>query len=202
MATIARPHPRQHRAARPTADSHDFPTRHYDLVKEFVIALGVMALLTTLLAAVFSSPDENAITMRSWAAADPNDVVATATGELAGTTTSATYGAPYNHASEGQTLLGVPLQKWGGVRHPVSSADLVLGPLAGVSGNGDLRAALARWRSASEAQRNAWATAYADALAQAPGGTRRRCRPVTTGRCPPWRRASSRWPAPVGSRER
>jgi hypothetical protein len=154
----------------PTPDSHDFPTRRYDLVKEFVIALAVVALLTTVLAAVFSSPDENAITMRSWAEADPHDVVATATGELAGTTTSATYGAPYNHASEGQKLLGIPLQKWGGVRIPVSSSDLVLQPLAGVSGNAGLDAALTAWKGASTEQQKSWATGYADALAKAPDG--------------------------------
>jgi len=168
MATITRP-PRQHRGARPVADSHDFPTRRYDLVKEFVIALAVMALLTTVLAAVFSSPDENAITMRSWAAADPDDVVATATGELAGTTTSATYGAPYNHASEGQTLLGIPLQKWGGARIPVDSQDLVLQPLAGVSGDPAVTKALAAWKGASATQQAAWSAAYADALAKAGG---------------------------------
>ena len=172
MATITRP-PRQHRGARPTADSHDFPTRRYDLVKEFVIALAVMTLLTTVLAAIFSSPDENAITMRSWASADPNDVVATATGELAGTTTSATYGAPYNHASEGQKLLGIPLQKWGGVRIPVDSADLVIQPLSGIAGdNFALKRTLAQWNNASPQQQQAWATAYADALAKAPSGQR------------------------------
>ena len=167
MATVT--HARRHQPATP--DSHDFATRPYDLVKEFVIALGVMALLTTVLAAVFSSPDENAITMRDWAQKAPDDVVATAAGELAGTTTSATYGAPYNHASEGQKLLGIPLQKWGGVRVPVDSQNLVLQPLAGVAGdNPVLSSALAAWSNASAGQQQAWATAYADALAKAPAG--------------------------------
>ena len=66
-----------------------------------------------MLAAVFSSPDEQAITLAGWAAADPDDVVATAAGELAGTTTSATYGPPYNHAAEGQKLLGRPAAEVG-----------------------------------------------------------------------------------------
>ena len=153
----------------PTPDAHDFATRPYDLVKEFVIALVAMTLLVVVLAAVFSSPDERAITMRDWASAAPNDVVATATGELAGTTTSATYGAPYNHASPGQTLLGIPLQRWGGVRIPLSSADLVLQPLSGVSARPALRAALTRWRAASPSVRAGWATAYADALTAANG---------------------------------
>jgi hypothetical protein len=166
MATVTAPR----RPAHPTPDSHDFPTRHYDLVKEFVIALAVMALLTTVLAAVFSSPDEKAITMKDWAEADPADVVATATGELAGTTTSATYGAPYNHASDGQKVLGIPLQKWGGVRIPVDSAALVLDPLTRSATDPPTRAALAAWRSAPAATRTAWATAYGDALGKAPDG--------------------------------
>ncbi len=164
-ATVERP-----RRARRTPDSHGFPTRSYDLVKELVIALVVVSLLTVLLAALFSSPDENAITMRRWSQVAPDDVVATATGELAGTTASATYGPPYNSAAEGQTLLGVPLQKWGGVRLPVDSQQLVLQPLSQATGNPVLAAALTRWSAASPSQQKAWATGYADALANAPGG--------------------------------
>ena len=92
------------RSRRVTPDSHEYPTRSYDLVKEFVIALGVVTVLSLLLAAVFSSPDDQAITMSGWAQAAPGDVVATATGELAGTTTSATYGPPYNNAATGQQI--------------------------------------------------------------------------------------------------
>ena len=155
----------------PTPDSHGFPTRSYDLVKEFVIALVVMSALSLLLAAVFSSPDDPAITMSRWASADPANVVATAAGELAGTTTSATYGPPYNNASEGQQVLGLKLQKWGGVRVPVSSSDLVLQPLRDAAVNSpSLSAALALWNAAGPTQQQAWATAYADALAKAPGG--------------------------------
>jgi hypothetical protein len=166
MATATRPRPQ---VAAP--DSHDFRTRRYDLVKEFVIALVVVSLVTVVLAAVFSSPDEKAITMSTWAKADPNDVVATATGELAGTTTSATYGPPYNSNSDGQKLFGLPLQKWGGVRLPVSSQDLVLQPLAGVTGDTALRTALSTWSSASPHQQSTWANSYATALAKAPGGS-------------------------------
>ena len=106
-----------------TPDTHLFPTRDYDLVREFVIALVVVSALTVLLAAVFSSPDRKAITLSAWAKAAPNDVVATATAELAGTSTSAGYGAPYNHASVGQKLGPLPLQKWGRVRIPVEQRE-------------------------------------------------------------------------------
>jgi hypothetical protein len=63
-----------------TPDSHDFPTRPYDLAKEFVIALVVALVLACGLAAIFSSPDDPAITMSAWAKAAPSDVVATAAG--------------------------------------------------------------------------------------------------------------------------
>ncbi len=167
-----------------TRGSLEFPTRPYDLVKEFVIAFVVIALLTVGLAAAFSSPDERAITMRSWAQAAPADVVATATGELAGTTASATYGPPYNNNAPGQTLVGIPLQRWGGVRLPVNSANLVLQPLRDVAATRPLRAALALWRAASPGVRHGWATAYADALAKAPGGNPAKVAPGHYGPVP------------------
>lgn len=163
----------RHRSpARPspaTPDAHDFATRPYDLVKEFVLALVAVSLLTAGLAAVFSSPDEPAITLQSWARAAPDDVRATAAAELAGTSGSATYGPPYNSNAEGQKLLGIPTQKLGGVRLPVDSSSLVSQPLAQVSGDVRLRAALARWRAADPGRRLAWAKGYAAALAKSGG---------------------------------
>ena len=154
-----------------TPDTHLFPTRPYDLVKEFVIAVVVVGLLTVLLAAVFSSPDRKAITLANWANAAPEDVVATATAELAGTSTSASYGAPYNRASDGQKLGPLPVQRWGSVRIPIDSAnDLVITPLSTVTGSPDLTAALQTWRAATADQQTTWAGAYADALAAAPDG--------------------------------
>jgi hypothetical protein len=153
-----------------TPDSHDFPTRRYDLVKEFVIALIVVLVLAGGLAAIFSSPDDKAITMSGWAKAAPGDVVATAAGELAGTTTSAGYGPPYNSNADGQKLGPLPLQKWAGVRLPVDSSSLVLGPLSNLSNNPELTVALAAWKGAPPAQQTKWATAYSDALGKAPDG--------------------------------
>ena len=154
-----------------TPDAHQFPTRPYDLVREFVIALVVVTMLTVLLAAVFSSPDRKAITLADWAAAAPTDVVATATAELAGSSGSAGYGAPYNDAAEGQKIGPLPTQKWGGVRIPVDSAnDLVITPLHAVTGDAGLTTALQAWQAAAPDQQTTWATAYGDALAQAPDG--------------------------------
>jgi len=150
-----------------TPDSHDFPTRRYDLVREFVIALVVVLVLSAGLAAIFSSPDAKAITMSAWAKADPDNLVTTAAAELAGTTTSATYGAPYNTNAEGQKLGPLPLQKWGGVRIPIDSADLVLGPLSNNGGDPAVSSAVATWKAAAPEQRTKWATDYVDAIGTA-----------------------------------
>jgi hypothetical protein len=150
-----------------TPDSHDFPTRRYDLVKEFVIALVVVLVLSGALAVIFSSPDEKPITMSAWAKADPDNLVTTAASELAGATTSAGYGAPYNTAAEGQKLGPLPLQKWGGVRLPIDSADLVLGPLGNISDSPEVSTALTTWKAATPEQQTKWATAYTDAIGTA-----------------------------------
>jgi hypothetical protein len=171
MTTSTAPRRATRTARDGTPDSHGFATRPYDLVKEFVVALVVVSLLTVGLAAAFSSPDEKAITMRDWANTAPNDVVATAAGELAGTTTSASFGPPYNTAADGAALGPLTLQKWAGVTLPLDSAqDLVLAPLAGVTDNSKLTDALAAWQSAGVDQQTKWASDYSDALAQAPDG--------------------------------
>jgi hypothetical protein len=173
-----------------TPDAHLFPTRSYDLVREFVIALVVTGVLTVLLAAVFSSPDRKAITLATWAQGAPADVVATATAELAGTSASAGYGPPYNHAAEGQKLGPLATQKWGGVRISIDSAnDLVITPLRSVSGDAGLTAALQAWQSATADQQATWSSAYSDALSTAPDGDPAKVKsgdygpvPVLTGR--------------------
>jgi hypothetical protein len=167
MTTTSKARPQARKKTGATPDSHDFPTRPYDLVKEFVIALVVILVLSGGLAVVFSSPDEQAITMSSWAKADANNLVTTAVGELAGTTTSATYGPPYNTNGDGLKLGPLSLQKWAGVRTPVVSADLVLGPLGGVSGDSALTSALAAWKAGTPDQQTKWATDYSDAIGAA-----------------------------------
>jgi hypothetical protein len=155
-----------------TPDAHLFPKRPYDLVREFTIALGIIVVLTLALAGVLSSPDRPAITLADWAKAAPADVVATATMELAGTSPSASYGPPYNHAARGQTLGPAPLASWGGVRIPVNSADdLVINPLRSSANDPELTTALSTWHRATPAQQARWANAYLAALTKAPNGT-------------------------------
>ncbi|MEP7369986.1 MAG: hypothetical protein ABI662_10040 [Dermatophilaceae bacterium] len=166
----AQPHaPKQRRGFTP--ESRSFPTRPYDLVKEFAIALVVILVLTLVLAAVFSSPDEKAISLQAWARAAPNDVIATATAELAGTSTSASYGAPYNTNSPGQTIGPLDLQRWAGVRIPIDAADdLVLAPLRSMTTDTTVTSALSTWDATTPVQRLTWANNYAGALAATTDG--------------------------------
>ncbi len=140
------------------------PKRPYDLIKELVIALVVVTLLIGACAAIFSSPDERAVTLQQWSQTAPSDFVATTTGELAGTTISAAYGPPYNNAAEGLKLGPLKLQKWSGVTIPVNpSSDFVLTPLKS-SIDPDVATARATWLSASTDQQTKWAQDYAAAI--------------------------------------
>jgi hypothetical protein len=160
------------RPSDPDALAWTGPKRSYDLVKEFVIALIVVTLLTVVLAAVFSSPDEKQITLGQWAQAEPNDFVATSATELDGTSGSATYGAPYtDDPSAAQKIGPLAPQNWPGVTIPVDAAqEFVVGPLKGAAVNPGLQSALAMWTSVDSGQQLKWASAYDDALAKAPDG--------------------------------
>jgi hypothetical protein len=147
------------------------PMRDYDLAKEFTVALVLVALLAAVLAALFSSPDEKNVTLQQWGKDNPSDFVATATGELAGTTTSAGYGPPYNTAGDGQAIGPIQLQKWAGVHIPVDPPnDFVVTPLSDLGGNSALSDALTQWKGATPDQQTKWAGAYADAITKAPDG--------------------------------
>ena len=140
------------------------PVREYDLIKEFVIAVVVVGFLALTLAAVFSSPDEKALTMQSWAKAAPADFVQTTAGELAGTTTSANYGPPYNKNGEGQNIGPINLSKAAGVRIPIDPAQsFVIEPLKSQS-DSKIQSALSMWSSASAQVQAKWASTYSDAL--------------------------------------
>jgi len=146
------------------------PVRRYDILKEGTIALVVVAVLVAVLAILFSSPDVPPVTLQAWASAQPVGFTQIALSELEGTSTSATYGPPYNHGSGSvQYLFGVSIQRAIGVTNPIDPAkDFVLDPLATVTGQPALTAALRRYGSADAAQRMAWEQAYGRALAKSP----------------------------------
>ena len=156
-------------------DSWSGGYRDYDLVKEFVAALVAVSVLTAVLAAVFGSPDVRQVTLARWAKASPQDFVATAAAELDRTSGSATYGAPYTHdASAAQKLGPITPQNWPGVTHPIDSVeDFVVAPLRGVPADAGLSTALTSWGAATADQRQAWATAYDEALQKVEGDSAR-----------------------------
>jgi hypothetical protein len=142
----------------------------YDLVKELVIALAGVAIVTIAVAAILSSPDEPPVTIASWSQGDAVDFVTTATGELAGTTTSAGYGQPYNSTADAaQTWGPIAPQVWFGERIPIDSANtFVIEPLQRAAfSNSDLDSALKTWQSASSDDQAKWTDAYTKALADA-----------------------------------
>jgi len=165
--TVSRKRPVASPPAGPERWTGDY--RSYDLVKEFVVALVAVSVLTVALAALFSSPDEKQITLGTWAQAAPNDFVLTAAAELDGTSGSATYGMPYtNDPGAAQKFGPIAPQNWFGVTIPVDAAkDFVLTPLAGVPGDAALRTALATYNAADPTQQLAWASAYDAALQKA-----------------------------------
>jgi hypothetical protein len=169
----------------PERDPSTYPTRHYDIVKEFVIALVVVIGLTLALAALFSSPDEKPITVASWANAAPNDFVATALSELDGTSGLAGYGAPYNNGGGEQKLGPLPLQKWAGITHPIDTAQaFVIKPLKQVPQDDSLTTALKQYENASADQQAKWTSAYSDALTNAPDGDPAKVAPGDYGPVP------------------
>jgi len=141
------------------------PSRRYDILKEGAIATLVVMVLTVVLAAIFSSPDDPALTFRGWAKDAPDNFYNVTVTELAGTSESAAYGPPYNNGGDGQVLGPIMLQKWVGVHQPVDPAnDFVIKPLETQEQASDVAAALRAWRSADADQQTGWATAYDTAI--------------------------------------
>jgi hypothetical protein len=146
------------------------PWRRYDILKEGVVAVVIVSILSVVMAGIFSSPDEPPLTIKSWAASDPADFFATTVQELAGTSESAGYGPPYNTASTGLSVGPLAPQRWLGVTHPVDPAqDFVIIPLHSQQQPAPVAAALKRWDAASPSQQSAWATAFDTALSNADG---------------------------------
>ncbi len=148
---------------RPDVDAPEWKGGHapYDIVKEGAIALLAVAILTLVLAIVFGSPDESAITLKSWSNAAPIDFAQDALSQLNGTSETATYGPPYNNASIGQELGPLSLAKWVGVTMSINTAKVfVLDPLKTQPSQPALSGALKEWSSASSTTRHSWVTNY------------------------------------------
>jgi hypothetical protein len=163
--------PRRPRRFKPDRDVEDWKGayRPYDIVKEGFIAFLAVAVLVVLLAVLFSSPDDPAVTLKTWSVANPVDFAQTAITELDGTSGTATYGPPYNNTPDAAQHIGFfePAQ-WFGVHQPIDTAqDFVLGPLSTLVTQPVTQAALQEYKGATSDQQSAWTTAYEKAVANA-----------------------------------
>jgi hypothetical protein len=141
----------------------------YDILKEAFVALVAVGVLVVLLAVLFSSPDEHAVTLKSWANADPVDFAQTAITQLDGTSPVATYGPPYNSTPGAAQHIGffTPAE-WIGVHQPIDTAkDFVITPLRTLPNDPHLQGAVTEYENASSTQQQAWTSAYETAVAKA-----------------------------------
>jgi hypothetical protein len=145
------------------------PTVRYDLLKEVTICFVAVLVLVVCLAGVFSSPDDPAITIKSWSATAPIDFLTTAISELDGTSGTATYGPPYtNTAGASQKLGPIGLETLSGTRIPLDTAkDFVINPLLTLPNEPMLDAAITRYQSATAPEQASWDAAYEKAAPSA-----------------------------------
>ena len=154
------------KAFRPDVDAPEWKGGYspYDIVKEGIIAVVIVSILTVLLSVAFGSPDDPSITIKAWSTNAPMDFATTALSELNGTSGSAGYGAPYNNASTGQQLGPLRLAKWVGDRIPVNTVnDFIIDPLKSLPKQPALTADLSQWSSASVSARAGWVKNYSQA---------------------------------------
>lgn len=161
---------RRRRAIEKERYYRDVRTVPYDLIKELTFALVGILAVTLILSVVLSSPDVPSVTIQSWSKADPVDFVTTATGELAGTTTVANYGSPYNSGTGSVQSWGfLHLQQWSDTHVATNPPnDFVIQPLTqATSGDTQLATALTDFNSAGNDQQQKWLTNYSNALGNA-----------------------------------
>ncbi|GAC1641683.1 MAG: hypothetical protein NVS4B12_04190 [Ktedonobacteraceae bacterium] len=142
----------------------------YDLIREGVIALVAIFVLSLVLAGLLSSPDEPPLTIQQYAQQSPIGFVTTAMKELTGTSVIAQYGPPYNQGTGSVQFIGpISLQQVAGVSIPIDVAHIyVLDPL-GISAQTDpqVATALRTFTQAGAKQQSTWEDAYTTALGKA-----------------------------------
>jgi hypothetical protein len=146
------------------------PMKPYDLVREGLIALGIIAVLVVALALIFKSPDAPTVRGEDIAKNHPLDYLKTATDFLSGESGLQDYGPPYTKDTDNiQRILGPGPATALGVTLPLDAQkDLIIAPLEKVAVlNKDVGKALEVWKSAPQDKQKAWTKAYSDALDKA-----------------------------------
>jgi hypothetical protein len=175
------------------------PERSYDLITEGTIAVIIVALLCILAASLWGSPDGGltypggpkspagqAFSARYWDVNDPSDLAQTAVQELAGGTTTAGYGPPFNQTTgASQEIIGIEPAEIAkfifGPTLPINTAnDFVLAPVSQLAAPSSpvVAAAVSRYKAAggdlspgapagqvASSQQTTWLNNYAKALA-------------------------------------
>lgn len=146
------------------------PMKPYDLIREGVIALGIVAALVIVLAIIFKSPDAPTVRGEDVAKNHPLDYLKTCADFLSGESGLQTYGPPYTKDTDNlMKVLGFAPATILGATHPIDAQkDLILAPLERVAVlNKDVAAALKAWKAGTEDQQKAWTKAYSEALDKA-----------------------------------
>jgi hypothetical protein len=176
------------------------PERPYDLISEGTIAVVFVAVLVILAASLWGSPNGGltypggpkspagqAFSAKYWDVNDPSDLAATAVQELAGGTTTAGYGPPFNNTTgASQQIIGIKPAEIAkdifGLTLPINTAnDFVLAPVSQLAApsNPAVAAAIRRYKAAggdlapgapagqiASSQQMTWLTNYANALSK------------------------------------
>jgi hypothetical protein len=146
------------------------PMKPYDLIREGLIILGIIAVIIILLAIFWPPPDYPTVRGEDVATYQPIAYVNTAANILAGNASLQDYGPPYNSdTTNSQRFLGIAPITWFGVRLPIDPRkDFVLTPLARVAiMNKDVADALGTWKVASDKDQATWIKEYIAALEKA-----------------------------------
>ena len=139
------------------------PMVEFDMVKEALVAGGIVLALVVGCAAILGAPYSPAITIRQIARQHPHELVETAMRDLTGQSQIAQYGPPYTNIPANAQHLGfLSPERWFGVTHPVNPPQVdVITPLTEAAViDPALSAPLATWQQASKTQEAAWATAF------------------------------------------
>jgi hypothetical protein len=146
------------------------PMKPYDLIREGLIALGIIAALVIVLAIIFKSPDAPTVRGEDVAKNHPLDYLKAATDMLSGESALETYGPPYTKDTDNlQKVFGFAPATVLGATLPIDAQrDMVIAPLEKVAIlNKDVASALTVWKASSEDEQKAWTKAYSDALDKA-----------------------------------
>ena len=157
-------------SAQSEANLKGIPTKPYDLLREGLIVFAFVAVLTIVLAAIFSSPDYPAVTIKEVAQKQPIAYLQMVTDYFSGNSDLQTYGPPYTKNPENaQTFLGIAPANIFGVTIPIDAQkDFVITPLEGIAKmDPGVKTALDQFQAAGDKQQQAWIKNYSDALDKA-----------------------------------